>query len=48
MKSAVIRDQIGFEYFTKHFFIEISGAVGKIKCDTDECLVYFNSFGHIS
>ncbi len=48
MKSAVIRDQIGFEYFTKHLFIEISGVVGKIKCDTNECLVHFNYFGHIS
>lgn len=48
MKSAVIRDQIGFGSFTKRLFIEISGVLGKIKCDTNEFLVYFNSFGHIS
>lgn len=29
MKSAVIRDQIGFGSFTKHLFIEISGVWGK-------------------
>lgn len=43
-KNAVIRDQIGFGSFTKHFFIEISGVVGKIKCDTNECVCVLSFF----